>query len=827
MADFEKMGEFYLGRRWDATAGAATPDLLLYDSPDLTTHAVCVGMTGSGKTGLGIALLEEAAIDGVPAIAVDPKGDLANILLTFPDLAPRDFEPWVDPADAARQGVTADALAARAAETWRKGLAEWGQDAARIARLRNAVDMSVYTPGNPAGRQLAILRSFAAPADAEPSARRDRVNSVASGLLGLAGIESDPVRSREHILLANLIDRAWSEGREPDLPGLIAGIQKPPFDRIGVLDLEGFYPATERFGLAMALNSLLASPGFAAWMEGEPLDIQRLLYTQAGKPRLSVISIAHLSDAERMFFVTLLLSELVGWMRAQSGTSSLRAVFYMDEIFGYFPPNSAPPSKLPMLTLLKQARAFGLGVVLATQNPVDLDYKGLGNAGTWFIGRLQTERDKARVIEGLESALSGAGAGFDRSEMDTLISSLGKRVFLMRNVHENAPVLFQTRWTMSYLRGPLTLPQIRRLESRPSAADMTAVPSAAAPAAPSVTASAPPASGAPPAGLADAPAAPPTTAPEGAARPILPTGTAEYFLAPREGGSGPLVYRPALLGIARLHFVDAKGGVDLWDTVNHVASIPGSALDAAWTESEQCADLKPRLETQPRAGAAFASLPAGITAARLSGWQKEYTSHLYQAAALSLFACGEMKSVSKPGETEGDFRIRLGQILRERRDEAVEKLRKKYASRLATLQEQVRRADERIDREKSQVKQQSMQTAISFGATVLGALFGRKMASIGTVGRAATSVRSAGRIMREKEDVTRAAEGADAVRQRLEATEQELEQEIARIGGEMTPEQLVVEPIRIAPRKSDISVGAVAVLWRPFRTGADQLPAPA
>ena len=443
MQDYEKLGVFYLGRAYDPAHGSTTDDLILYDSKDLTTHAVCVGMTGSGKTGLCLALLEEAAIDGIPAICIDPKGDLANLLLTFPNLAPSDFAPWVDSAEAARKGVSVDQYAAQTAETWKKGLEQWGQGADRIARFRKAVDLAIYTPGTNTGLPLSVLRSFAAPSQDvlnDATAVRDRATTLVSGLLALLGRDADPLQSREHILLSNLLETAWRSGTNLDLAGLIAAVQKPPFDKVGAFELETFYPAKDRLGLAMALNNLLASPGFSGWMEGEPLDAQRLLFTAEGKPRISILSIAHLDDTERMFIVTLVLNELIAWMRAQSGTSSLRALFYMDEIFGYFPPSAAPPSKQPMLTLLKQGRAFGLGCVLATQNPVDLDYKGLSNAGTWMIGRLQTDRDKMRVIDGLESALSGSG-GYDRAQLDKMMSGLTQRVFLMRNVHDDAPVL--------------------------------------------------------------------------------------------------------------------------------------------------------------------------------------------------------------------------------------------------------------------------------------------------------------------------------------------------------------------------------------------------
>ena len=466
MQDFEKLGVFYLGKPYDPETNKAKDEPLLYDSKDLVTHAVCVGMTGSGKTGLCISLLEEAAIDGIPAIAIDPKGDLTNLLLTFPKLAPEDFRPWINEDDARNKGVSADDFARQQAELWTKGLASSGEDGARIQRLRDAADFAIYTPGSDAGIPISILSSFAAPGKAVVDDRElflDRINATATSLLGLIGIDADPIQSREHILLSTILDSAWRSGKDLDLAGLITQIQKPSFTKVGVMDLESFFPAKDRFALALSINNLLASPGFQTWLTGEPLDIGAMLHTPQGKPRVSVLSIAHLSDAERMFFVSLLLNQVLSWMRAQSGTTSLRALLYMDEIFGFFPPVANPPSKKPLLTLLKQARAFGLGVVLATQNPMDLDYKGLSNAGTWFIGRLQTDRDKMRVLDGLEGAMSEAGAKFDRQQMNKILSSLGNRVFLLNNVHEDAPVLFQTRWTLSYLRGPITRDQIRLL----------------------------------------------------------------------------------------------------------------------------------------------------------------------------------------------------------------------------------------------------------------------------------------------------------------------------------------------------------------------------
>ncbi len=466
MENFEKLGVFYLGKGYDLKNKKLLEELILYDSKDLVTHAVCVGMTGSGKTGLCLALIEEAALDGIPAILIDPKGDLGDLLLTFPQLRPEDFQPWVNSDDAARKGLTVPDYAKQQAEMWKKGLGDWGQDGDRIRRLREAAEFRIFTPGSNAGFPISILKSFSVPPQQlmdDSELLRDRISTTVTSLLGLVGVDADPIQSREHILLSTILDTFWKQGKDLDLASLIASVQSPPVQKIGVLDLDTFYPAKERFSLVMALNNLLASPGFNSWLEGEALDISKILYTALGKPRIAIFSIAHLGDSERMFFTSLLLNQILGWMRTQSGTNSLRAILYMDEIFGYLPPTANPPSKLPMLTLLKQARAFGLGLVLATQNPVDLDYKALSNTGTWLIGRLQTERDKMRLLEGLEGAAASTGSNFNRQEMDKILAGLGSRIFLMNNTHEDQPVIIQSRWAMSYLRGPLTRDQIKIL----------------------------------------------------------------------------------------------------------------------------------------------------------------------------------------------------------------------------------------------------------------------------------------------------------------------------------------------------------------------------
>ena len=811
MEDYEKMGAFYLGRVFDQQKKKLSESLVLYDSKDLVTHAVCVGMTGSGKTGLCIGLLEEAAIDGVPSIIIDPKGDLANLLLTFPQLNGEDFEPWINEDDAQKNKQSNSEYAAQQAELWKNGLAEWGQSGERIQRLRDAADFAIYTPGSNAGIQVSILKSFAAPDQAlldDAELLRDRINTTATSLLGLLGIQADPLQSREHILISTILSSAWSQGKDLDLAALIQQIQNPPMTKIGVLDLESFYPSKDRFGLVMALNNLIASPGFGAWMEGEALDIGQMLHGSTGKPRVSIFSIAHLGDAERMFFVSLLLNQVLGWMRAQSGTTSLRAILYMDEIFGYFPPVANPPSKLPLLTLLKQARAFGLGVVLATQNPVDLDYKGLANTGTWFIGRLQTERDKQRVIEGLEGAVASQGAGFDKEAMERTLAGLGSRVFLMNNTHEDAPEVFQTRWTMSYLRGPLTrnqikvLMQAKKAAPRAQAATAQAVASAATAA---VTASSTP--------------GPAVSSSPASSRPAIAPDVQQFFIPTR--GSGPsgsaLLYRPMILGAAKVTFVDTKIGVDESVEVCCLTAITDQAVPVSWDDSQDPGVGTADLETDAASDAQYEEAPAVAGKAKsYQRWNKDFVAFLYGNQKLELMKSPSTREVSKPGEAERDFRVRLQQAAREQRDGQVEQLRQKYAPKMAALQERIRRAQQAVERESSQANQAKLQTAISFGTTLLGAFLGRKAVSVSSLGRATTAVRGVGRSMKEQQDVGRAAESVEVLQGHLAELEAELQSETQALEAKLDAQSEQFETISVKPKKTNISVQLVALAWAPF-----------
>jgi len=803
---YEKLGVFYLGREYDLAARARRPELVLYDSQDLTTHAVCVGMTGSGKTGLCMALLEEAAIDGIPAIVIDPKGDLANLLLQFPDLAASDFEPWIDPEEARRGGVTVSAAAQAAADRWTKGLAEWDQDGARIARLRDAADFVVYTPGSNAGLPVSIVKSFAAPPRAvveDSEIFAERVSSTATSLLGLVGIDADPLQSREHILLANVLDRSWREGRDLDLAGLIGAIQVPPVQRIGVFELEAFFPAKDRFQLAMRLNNLLASPSFAQWLEGEPLDIAAALHTKTGKPRIAIYSIAHLSDPERMFFVSLILNQTLSWMRTQSGTSSLRAILYMDEIAGYFPPVANPPSKAPLLTLLKQARAFGLGCVLATQNPVDLDYKGLANCGTWFIGRLQTERDKARLIEGLEGATPGA---FDRALMEETLAGLGKRVFLLHNVHAKAARTFETRFVLSYLRGPMTRTEIQRLMST-RRGEAAKSPDKSTP----LTASAASRAAISGSASSDRPSASNGSA---SVLPVLPPGIPQHFLPAPDAASRANPFRPALFASARVYFSDAKLGVASEVSRNLLVFFGEGPVPLDWEEADAVDFDESALTPAAPAGAAFTALPSEATRPKsYEVWKKALADRLVRTEELTLHQSPSLKLVSQPGEEEAPFRLRIAQRAREERDRGKDKLRTKYATKRATLEERVRRARQQVEVQTEQSRDAKIGGAISIGSAIFGAIFGQKTLSAANVGRASSAARRTGKAVKESGDVERAGETLAAAERALAELDAQIEAEVRVLEATLDPSTEPLATIALRPKKANVTVRLVALTW--------------
>jgi uncharacterized protein DUF87 len=776
-ADYEKLGLFYLGQRYDLASNKRLEDLILYDSRDLLTHAVVLGMTGSGKTGLGITLLEEAAIDGIPVLAIDPKGDLTNLLLTFPNLSPSDFAPWVDPAEAARRQTTVDEYAAQTADRWKAGLAEWHQDGSRIARLREAAEVRVYTPGSRAATPLAVLGQGGQSRHETAEDTQARIAATSAGLLGLVGITDVQPHSREQALLSTILQSRTADG-DIDLAWLIQQIQRPMFERVGVLDLETFYPARDRQDLALRFNSVLAAPGFELWSTGEPLQAGSLLFTPEGRPRIAIISIAHLDEPQRMLVVSLTLNAVLQWTRRQTGTSSLRALVYMDEVSGYLPPVANPPSKAPILTLLKQARAYGVGMTLATQNPVDLDYKALSNIGTWFLGKLQTERDKARVLDGLE-AIAG---GLDRQTIDRALSTLRGRVFLMHNVHESGPVALETRWALSYLRGPMSGDELQRLFP-PQSPQQTTTSAAPAPAS------------------------------QHSPKPAVPPGVREYFM---KGDGTTSSYRPVLYGAARIHYTDTRRGVDVVRSLQAVVPFADAAIPIDWEGADDAVEPPDSLiEAKAIPAASFGTLPkAALDPKRYVDWSGDFADWIVQSQPLKLFSAPSLKLLSEPGESERDFRIRTQQAAREVRDGAVETLRARFAPKVARLAEKRRKAQESLEREQAQVGQQKLQTAVSLGATMLGALMGRKTVSLSTLGRATTAARGVSRSMKEAQDVERAQEKLTEVEAEIAALNADLEREIAALEHTASGNS-PLDVIEIKPKRGNVDIRLVALAWQP------------
>ncbi|HSR33081.1 MAG TPA: DUF87 domain-containing protein [Anaerolineae bacterium] len=814
----ERLASFYLGQAYDLTEGQTLEQPIHYDARDLTTHAVCLGMTGSGKTGLGIILLEEAALDGVPSLVIDPKGDMTNLLLTFPDLQPANFRPWVNPDDARRKDMDLDTYAAGMADLWRKGLTGTGQSPERIRRLKESADFAIYTPGSSSGRQVSILHTLKAPDiswDTESELLHDKIESVVSALLGLIGIEADPVRSREHILLSNIFENAWRKGEDLDLTQLILRVQKPPFAQLGVFPVDTFFPEKDRMELAMLLNGLVASPTFADWIQGQPLDVGGLLHGPSGKPQVSILYIAHLSEAEKQFFVTLLLEQVVSWMRAQSGTTSLRSLLYMDEVFGYLPPHPAnPPTKKPMLTLLKQARAFGLGLILATQNPVDLDYKALSNAGTWFIGRMQADRDKQRLLDGLEGVQVGKG-GTSRAQFDKMISAVQSRVFLLHNVHEEEPVVFHTRWAMSYLRGPLTRPQVQQLVGEQAATS------------PAPSAPVPEAVAARPAPRKPEPAAP--ELPYGQVPPQLPSSVKQVFFparvslkaalselardrqwAARSGvdQEGVLVYQPALVGTGKLRFAHTSSRQTHTGEVAYLLPLEGEMVD--WSQAKVHLNTRD-LEPSPESGAFFSELPSEMgDSKRYTALEKEFSDYLYYNSSVTLRYNPHLKLYSEMGESSEAFQRRCRTAAKEALDAEADKLKDKYKRELGRLEDRLRREERELEDDKIEHSARKQEELLSGVESVFGLLTGSRSSR-----RLSSASRKRRMTRQAKADIEESEEVIDDLEKEIEDFKERAKGELEELTEKWAGLIDEVEEIEVRPRRADVRIDLFALGWLP------------
>jgi hypothetical protein len=822
--------KFYLGKLFDPSQNKLSDQPLLYDPADLTTHGVVVGMTGSGKTGLCIAIMEEAALQGIPALLIDPKGDLTNLVLHFPDLVPQDFQPWLDPEMARRAGESVDQAAAQAAAAWKKGLADWGIDRTRLLALKNAAQFAVYTPGSDAGLPVNVLASLGAPGldwAANREVLTERIASTVTAILGLVGFEDiDPLRSREHILLSNIFQSAWSQNKSLDLTELILQIQTPPFDKLGAFPVDTFFPAKDRMDLALQINNILAAPSFEMWLTGQSLDIGALLYAPDGRPRHCIFSLSHLSDADRMFFVTLLLAAVETWMRTQTGTSSLRALLYMDEIFGYLPPSHNPPSKQPLLRMLKQARAFGLGILLATQNPVDVDYKALSNAGTWFIGKLQTDQDKQRLLDGLESAAPGA---LDRGAFDKLISGLGKRIFIMQNVHEKTPVVFQTRWTMNFLAGPITRAQIPALNqlagaSLPAAANATTpapepptgftpiptpVPAAAASPAPRPAGQAAPANGS-------------------ATRPSVPTGFPEIFLPlnlsfskalaaagqtlPEGTPPAGILYRPVLLGSAQVRLLDRRYNLDLQQVKSVLVPAPDKRGVIRWDDFVHAIPDEKAMDPAADPQARFAPLEPPLSDAKLlAALQKDFTDWAYRSSKAVIRANQALGVFATPEVSQADFMKACADAARDARDAEMAKATAALDRQIKALQDKMAREERELKMDQDELQQRKGEEIATHAENVLGLFGGRKSSR-----RLSSSLSKHRMTEQAKDEVQESEDAIKTYEAQLADLQQQRQQLLDQAGSKWGDSVNTVTEIPILPKKTDIYVNLFGVAWLPY-----------
>ncbi len=815
----EKLGSFYLGAEYNLDSNQIMDYPINYDARDLTTHAVCLGMTGSGKTGLCIGLLEEAALDKVPALIIDPKGDMTNLMLQFPKLQPEDFKPWINQDDARRKGKTIDEYSQDTANLWRNGLNDWGIDGSRIKSLQDSTDFVIFTPGSNSGIPISILSSFAAPnLDFSENFEiiREQITGTVSALLELVGVNVDPVRSREAILLATIFEFYWKKNQNLDLTRLINCIQKPPVSKLGVIDVDTFYPKKDRFELAMAFNSLIASPNFQSWLQGESLDIDTLLYSKQGKPRHCIFYLAHLSDRERMLFVTLLLEKVLVWVRRQTGTTSLRALLYFDEVFGFMPPVAEPPSKRPLITLLKQARAFGLGCVLVTQNPVDIDYKALTNTGTWFIGKLQTERDKSRVLEGLKGIVSQSEVE-NRQNYGELIGQLSSRVFLYHNVHENKPIVFNTRWAMSYLRGPLTRPQVRQLmQNRKKLNIETETPNLK----PSLLEN----------DLGDQITEtqhlskyPPIIAPDipQVFFPIrIMENQAKQSLTQKKGSNisiekTQLSYKPTIIGSFSVRFLDRKNKIDQQIEKSLIVDDLGASTYLDWKSAKESdikiTDLLNSYEPVIEKEIFFEPLSEFVNSPQeFKKLTKDLQDFLYYMRVLKLKKNTELDIIQNPGEPDRDFLIRLLQISREQRDTEVDSLKKKYSKQLDNLEDKIRKLEFDLSSDESDYEARKREEIIGAGESVLGFFLGSRRTSTATTAarRRRLTAKAKMNISKTKKEIIEAKKDVTQLQEELKKAVEKIVEKY-----EKGIERLNYEEFK--PKRSDIKIKSVALAWKP------------
>jgi hypothetical protein len=765
--------DLYLGLDID-DASRATLDM-----DHLTTHAVCVGMTGSGKTGLGIVVLEELARRGVSLLVIDLKGDMVDLLLNFPSFAAADFAPWV-PADEIEDRER-KLVAAEQAEFWRHGLEASGLGPDDLLAVREGVQWQLLTPGAGSVAPLDILPALSAPEGwdpaGDPDAATDRVNGVTSALLSLVGRGGDPLSDRDHVLTASVILERWRRRETLDLAALLASLVNPPMDTLGALSVESFYPRDERMKLVMALNTLLASPAFAAWTEGVPLDMDLLLGRDA-TPRASIVSVAHLDETQRLFVIALLTSELVAWMRRQPAHAGLRALLYMDEVQGIMPPYPRnPPTKQPLLTLFKQGRAYGVGAWVATQNPVDLDYKVLGNAGVKLVGRLITDRDRERALEGLDLARLPDGR-----RADEIVAGLGKREFLLTDVRAKQRARsFGSRWAMSYLRGPVTLtemgPLLGREDSIPSPATESAERKRST----------------------------------GGKRGQPPPLAVEITVGFDPDASGEAIASV----LVRNRLSVQRTTLGLYRQLEEVWRFPiGGDGSVGWEEAQILPEM-PALFEKPPEGLRFPAAAPGTMSSELEKAGSAFTAWRARRP-LMLLVNEKLKLVANEGEPRDAFLSRCVAAADRADDSTQDRTRKRYEGRIKTLGKRLKRERDELDRDQAQLESRRVEEKMGMLEGLFSVLMGSR--SISSASRKAVSKMKTAAGKRRMRQTAEAAviESENEIERleiEIESLAGELQDEIDRIGAESEKLAEEIKEKAIRAKKADIEVLDLILVW--------------
>jgi hypothetical protein len=779
-----KKGQLYIGRE------SETDKPVLLKASSLTTHGVIFGMTGSGKTGLGVNVLEEALLSDIPTLILDPKGDMGNILLNFPDSTAEDLKPWMDQAKAKRKGRTVADLAVKESVERQADLAGHGITPERIQKLRDNTEFKIYTPGSSIGVAMNVLGSLNAPdLDWQDSAEiiRDEIEGLVSSILVLAGIKSDPVSGPEHILIAMIIETWWRQGKDLDLATLVSQIPKPPFRKLGVFDLEMFFSEKQRMKLALQLNTLLASPSMASWLEGEPLDIESLIGGN-GKTPCAIIYMAHLSETERQFVVTLLLSKVVTWMRSRPGTSELGALIYMDEAFGYAPPSAEPPSKKPILTILKQARAFGVGLILVTQNPVDIDYKAMSNAGTWIVGRLQTENDKRRILEGIQGGMP---------DLDARISNLEKRQFLMYQAKKSSQTIFSRRHSMCYRFGPFTRAQVSSLMEAYKAKALKQAPAAVPVPATDTTIQ--------------------SLDTQAAIAPSVAAGTKSVYLDPAapwvaDLGADPTgtCLAPAAAVTINLLYDETRAAINHSEVYEAIIFPLDGMINV---EDVLSVDHDERdFKSESPAGVSYQVGNSKIQNKTFwTSLQADMKSYLAANLSIEILKCPDLKLYSRVGESADDFVTRCQAAADQAADLKISKLKGQFAKRIDRLQDQISSADARVRELEADASNRTQTEVMSGIGDLLGAFLKGRFTS--TTLSKATTRRAASNKAKVRLQVQE--EKLSGKQQDLLELERDLEDALVSIQEEHDAMVDNTETLEIGLEKTDIRVAEAKLVWVP------------